>query len=80
MWDVAVSGSAGQSKTLAKDVRLPFRAPPALSPDGKWVAYGLESPDKANSIWLTKVDGSKTDCHQNTPQGLCRTFADGGGW
>ena len=70
MWDVAISSGAGSSKTLAKDIRLPFRAAPALSPDGKWVAYGLESPDKANSIWLTKVDGSKTVAIK-TPHKAC---------
>ena len=59
-WDVLVSSSPGSKKTLAKDVRLPFRAPPALSPDGKWVAYGVETPEKADNIWLTKLDGSKT--------------------
>ena len=26
IWDVAISSSAGSSKTLAKDIRLPFRA------------------------------------------------------
>jgi Tol biopolymer transport system component len=59
-WDVVVSPSPGKKKTIAKDVRLPFRSPPALSPDGKWVAYGLEHPDSSNKIWLSKVDGSKT--------------------
>jgi Tol biopolymer transport system component len=60
VWDVQVSNGSGSTKVLAKDVRLPFRAPPALSPDGKWVAYGLEDPSQAGNIWLTKVDGSKT--------------------
>ncbi len=70
VWDVAISAGGGQSKTLAKDIRLPFRASPALSPDGKWVAYGLENPDKATSIWLTKVDGSKT-ISIKTPHQAC---------
>lgn len=60
VWDVVVSDSPGKKKTLAKNVRLPFRAPPALSPDEKWVVYGLEHPDKSNSVWATKIDGSKT--------------------
>lgn len=59
-WDIVVSVAPGKKKTLAKSVRLPFRAPPALSPDGTWVVYGLEHPDKSNSVWATKIDGSKT--------------------
>jgi Tol biopolymer transport system component len=59
-WDVVVSSSPGRKKTLAKNVRLPFRAPPAISPDGKWVAYGLEDPNSSSKIWLSRVDGSKT--------------------
>ena len=59
-WDVVVSPAPGKKKTLAKNVRLPFRATPALSPDGQWVAYGLEDPDYSDKIWLSTVDGSKT--------------------
>lgn len=58
-WDVvSVQGSA--KKTLAKDVRLPLRARPSLTPDGKWVAYAFNDPAKANKIVLSRVDGSKT--------------------
>ena len=70
LWDLAISTAPGQKKTLAKDVRLPFRAPPAMSPDQQWVAYGFENPDQANSIWLTKVDGSKT-ISIKTPHKAC---------
>ncbi len=70
VWDVAISNGPKQSKILAKDIRLPFRASPALSPDGNWVAYGLENPDQASSIWLTKVDGSKT-IQIKTPHQAC---------
>jgi len=59
-WDIAVSSGPGKKKILAKDVRLPVRAPPAMSPDGQWVAYGSDLPDKANYIYFTKVDGSAT--------------------
>jgi Tol biopolymer transport system component len=59
-WDVAVSRGTGDKVTLARDVRLPMRAAPALSPDGTWVAYALEDAVKGDSIWLTKVDGSAT--------------------
>lgn len=59
-WDIAVSEAAGQKRTLAKDVRLPLRAPPALSVDRQWVAYGFSDPKLAGKIRLTKVDGSKS--------------------
>lgn len=59
-WDIAVSIGPGQKRTIARDVRLPLRAAPAVSPDGQWVAYGTSNPDKADSIYLTRIDGSKT--------------------
>lgn len=59
-WDLVVSGGAGQKKTLAKDVRLPDRAGPAVTPDGLWVAYGLSDPERDDRILFTAVDGSRT--------------------
>jgi Tol biopolymer transport system component len=59
-WDIAVSSGPGQKKVIAKDIRLPVRAPPALSPDGQWVAYGADNPDLARFIFFTKLDGSAT--------------------
>ena len=59
-WDIAMSAGPGQKKVLAKDVRLPVRAAPALSPDGQWVAYGTDIPEKGNLIYFTKTDGSAT--------------------
>jgi Tol biopolymer transport system component len=59
-WDVAVSSGVGQKAVLAKDVRLPHRATPALSSDGKWVAYGVVDPDKSHKVMCTRLDGSKT--------------------
>ena len=59
-WDIAISSPNGQKKTLIKGVRLPFRASPALSPNGQWVSYGLDSSEGSNKIWFTKLDGSKT--------------------
>lgn len=69
-WDVYVADESGAKKRLANNVRLPFRAPPALSTDGEWVAYGVEDPTNANKIWLTRVDGSKT-ISINTPHVAC---------
>ena len=59
-WDIAVSAAAGKKSIVAKDVRLPMRASPALSSDGGWVAWGSDVPEKAGSIYLTKLDGSRT--------------------
>jgi Tol biopolymer transport system component len=60
LWDVVVAGSAKTKKVLNRDVRLPFRSPPSLTPDQKWVAYGLNDPSKSGDIWFSKIDGSKT--------------------
>lgn len=59
-WDLMVSSGPGKRKTIAKDVRLPVRAAPAVTPDGQWVAYGSDLPEKSGSIYFTKVDGSST--------------------
>jgi Tol biopolymer transport system component len=59
-WDVVVSDAVGQKRTVARDVRLPLRATPAVSPDGRWIAYGFEAPEQANAIGFAKVDGSAT--------------------
>ncbi len=59
-WDLVVSGGVGAKSTVARDVRLPDRATPALTPDGQWVAYGMADPEKGDRIAFTKVDGSQT--------------------
>jgi Tol biopolymer transport system component len=59
-WDVAVSAGVGDKQVIARDVRLPLRATPALSPDGQWVAWGASKPEDANAIHVTRLDGSKT--------------------
>lgn len=59
-WDVVASSGPGAKQVLARDVRLPLRATPALSPDGGWVAYAMSDPEKAKSVYLQRVDGSKT--------------------
>lgn len=58
-WDV-VSVAKGAKTTLARDVRLPLRARPATSPDGKWVAFTFSDPTQNNKIVLARVDGTKT--------------------
>jgi len=61
IWDLAAANASGGGQTiLARDVRLPTRARPAVSADGNWVAYSYADPTKDHKIVLQKVDGSKT--------------------
>jgi len=57
-WDIAVSGAPGQKSVVARDVRLPQRATPALTPDGQWVAYGVEDPEQSGRITFSRLSGS----------------------
>lgn len=60
-WDLmSVDPNGGDGKQIARGVKLPHRARPSISPDGEWVAYVFDDPQKANKIMLSKVDGSKT--------------------
>lgn len=61
IWDIASVDSAGQNKlVIAKDVRLPQRARPALTPDGQWVAWASNKAELSANMYLAKVDGSST--------------------
>jgi Tol biopolymer transport system component len=61
LWDIAVVDAAGSPKRLvAKGVRLPLRARPAVSPDGKWVAFAYDDPTKSGKIMLVTLDGGTT--------------------
>lgn len=59
-WDLVSMNGEGTRKVLAKDVRLPVRARPALSPDGLWAAFTYSDPTKDRKIVLTRIDGSRT--------------------
>ncbi|MCB9677301.1 MAG: PD40 domain-containing protein [Alphaproteobacteria bacterium] len=59
-WTIEVVEPNAEPRVLAKNVRLPHRDPPAVSPNGQWVAYGTEDPKKASKLMLTKIDGSLT--------------------
>ncbi len=59
-WDIVASSGVGQKRTLAQNVRLPQRATPAISPDAKWVAYGVEDPEHSGKIQLSSLDGGRT--------------------
>ncbi|HHO50909.1 MAG TPA: hypothetical protein ENK18_08570 [Deltaproteobacteria bacterium] len=58
-WDLVSSSASGQ-KTLARDVQLPLRARPAVSPDGRWVAFTYSDPEQAGKVLFARVDGSTT--------------------
>ncbi len=61
LWDLAsIEGPGGAKRTIGKGVRLPLRARPALSPDGKWVAFTYDDPVKADKIVLARLDGTKS--------------------
>jgi Tol biopolymer transport system component len=60
-WDIAVTDRAGSERTiLARDVRLPMRAPPAITPDGRSVVYTWSDPQKADRLVVTTLDGATT--------------------
>ncbi|MBN1335785.1 MAG: PD40 domain-containing protein [Deltaproteobacteria bacterium] len=60
-WDIAITDKAGTSRRiLARDVRLSMRAGPALTPDGRAVAYTMSDPERADRIMITTLDGAKT--------------------
>lgn len=60
-WDLmSVDESGGDAKKIAAGVKLPHRARPAISEDGKWVAYAYDDPQKGDRIMISAVDGSKS--------------------
>ena len=60
-WDVAVTDANGaQRKILAKDVRLPMRAGPAITPDGRSVVYTMSDPEQGDRLMVSTLDGAKT--------------------
>lgn len=59
IWDLAMVPSVGaKAVTLARDVRLPTRARPAVSPDGKWVAYAHSDPTRDDKVYISSLDGN----------------------
>lgn len=59
-WDIGTSKGPGDKSVIAKDVRLPMRATPALSPDGRHVAWGSNINEQASAIYVTSLDGGRT--------------------
>jgi hypothetical protein len=57
-WDLAVINRDGTGKkVLAKDVKLPERSRPAVTGDGKYVAYVYADPTKDSAIRLQPIEG-----------------------
>lgn len=60
-WDIAsVPLAGGETVTLAKDIRLPLRSVPSLTPDGQSVIYTSSAPSQDHLIFITRLDGSGT--------------------
>jgi TolB protein len=60
-WDLAMVPSVGgKPVTLARDVVLPTRARPCVTPDGKWVAFAHADPSRDDKIFLVSIDGNTT--------------------
>lgn len=58
-WDIAVVPvGGGDRRIVAKDVRLPQRAPPSITPDGTAVLYASATPSTDGSVFAAKLDGS----------------------
>ncbi len=59
VWDVVIVDSPGATKrAMAKGIRLPLRSRPAVSPDGKYLAFTYDDPTKSGKVVVTALDGS----------------------
>ena len=60
-WDVmVVNGAGGTPRTLSRDVRLPVRAAPAVTPDGRSVVVVSSDPAEGDKIRIVALDGTGT--------------------
>lgn len=60
-WDIVmVPLAGGEPVTLAKDIRLPLRSTPAVTPDGRAVVWTSSAPATDNNVYITMLDGSGT--------------------
>lgn len=60
-WDVAITHrQGGERRILAREVRLPMRAGPAITPDGRAVVYTMSDPQQGDRLMVTLLDGSRT--------------------
>ncbi|MFH1466415.1 MAG: hypothetical protein ABIO70_18675 [Pseudomonadota bacterium] len=60
-WDIAITDREGSARTiLAREVRLPMRAAPAITPDRRAVVYTLSDPEQGDRLMATTLDGATT--------------------
>ncbi len=61
-WDIAVTSSepGGKRSIIARDVKLPSRGTPAVTPDGRSVAWVSADPSQSHQVSFTRLDGSST--------------------
>jgi Tol biopolymer transport system component len=62
-WDIGVLPAAspgGTAAVVAKDIRLPLRSQPPITPDGSAVVWTSMAPNTDGLVYVTKLDGSGT--------------------
>jgi Tol biopolymer transport system component len=59
-WDIAMAAPGGGRTVVARNVKLPARSPPSISPDGTSVLWVSSEPSKAGSIMVSQLDGGGT--------------------
>lgn len=62
IWDIAVApATPGKTRTfVARDIRLPLRSQPQLTPDGNYVVYTSAAPAQDNFVYFGRLDGGET--------------------
>jgi len=62
LWDIAIAPAVpGRTRTtLARDIRLPLRSQPQLTPDGTGVVYTSSAPSQGSYVFVTTLDGVTT--------------------
>lgn len=62
LWDIAIAPAVpGKVRTtLARDIRLPLRSQPQLTPDGTGVLYTSAAPSQGGFVFVTSLDGVTT--------------------
>lgn len=60
-WDIAAIAAVGaERRIIAKDIRLPLRSQPAITPDGLSVLYTSSAPAQDSSVFVARLDGTGT--------------------
>ena len=62
LWDISVAPAvAGKTRlVLARDIRLPLRSQPQLTPDNSAVVYTSAAPAQDSYVFVTRLDGTST--------------------